>query len=229
VRFVPLRAGRNRRLCVMTAPPGTTVLHHVPYYAQWESADLVPAIIGGEIGAADDPLWRRSGAQSAREYAFWSWRLCGVACLRMALGHWRGTAPTALALAAGCVTAGAYVRHEDRVDGLIHAPFAAYVEQRWGLRAEPRPELTPGQITGEVTGGALVMLSVHASIRELGAAPPRRGGHLVLAVGVTDEAVVIHNPSGFPGVSQRFAHVPWAELDRFHAGRGIVLAERPAA
>jgi hypothetical protein len=211
----------------MTAPSETAVLHHVPYYAQWESADLVPAIIGGEIDAADDPLWQKSGADSAEEYAFWSWRLCGVACLRMALDHWRGTAPTALSLAADCVAAGAYVRHEDRVDGLIYAPFAAYVRQRWGLRAESRPELTTGQVRDEVTAGALVMLSVHASIRDLGAPPPLRGGHLVLAVGVTDEAVVIHNPSGFPGVSQRFTHIPWSELDFFYAGRGVVLAERP--
>ncbi|MEK8171966.1 hypothetical protein NKH77_29120 [Streptomyces sp. M19] len=55
----------------------------------------------------------------------------------------------------------------------------------------------------------------------------RRGGHLVLAVGATPDAVVIHNPSGFPGRSQRFAHVPWADLERFYAGRGVVLAERP--
>lgn len=62
----------------------------VPYYAQWESAALVPDIIGGTLSAADDPLWQRSGAASREEYAFWSWRLCGMACLRMALEGARG-------------------------------------------------------------------------------------------------------------------------------------------
>lgn len=201
---------------------GPTILP-VPYYAQWESADLVPDIIAGTLDAADDPLWQKSGADSPQEYAFWSWRLCGVACLRMALDHWRGTAPPALTLAGECVEAGAYVRHEDRVDGLIYAPFAAYASRRWGLYAKSRPELSARGIRDEVGAGRLVMLSVHPSVRELDPAPPRRGGHLVLAVGVTDEAVVIHNPSGFPGRSQRFAHVPWRDLERFYAGRGVVL------
>jgi hypothetical protein len=205
----------------------STVIHPVPYYAQWESADLVPAIIAGTMDAADDPLWQKSGAASAEEYAFWSWRLCGVACLRMALDHWRQTVPPALVLATECVEAGAYVRHEDRVDGLIYAPFTAYVQRRWGLRAESRPELPASEVRAEVAAGALVMLSVHPSIRALDPEPPRRGGHLVLAVGATQEAVVVHNPSGFPGRSQQFVHILWTDLARFYAGRGVVLARRP--
>ena len=201
-----------------------SVVHPVPYYAQWESAALVPRIIAGDLDARDDPLWQKSGAASAEEYAFWSWRLCGVACLRMALDHWGEAVPPALTLAEECVAAGAYVRREDRVDGLIYAPFAAYVERRWGLRAESRPELTAEQVSEEVCAGALVMLSVHPSIRDLAPNPPGRGGHLVLAVGATQEAVVIHNPSGFPDRSQQFIHVPWPDLARFYAGRGVILA-----
>jgi hypothetical protein len=199
------------------------VVHRVPYYAQWESAGLVAEIIGGARDAADDPLWQKSGAASAAEYAFWSWRLCGVACLRMALEHWGHEVPPALVLAAECVEAGAYVRRGDRVDGLIYAPFAEYVQRRFGLFAASRPELTAQDVREHVAAGGLAMLSVHPSIRGLGDEPPQRGGHLVLAVGVTQDAVVIHNPSGFAGSSQQFVHVPWAGLARFSAGRGVVL------
>ncbi|MGP4001432.1 C39 family peptidase [Streptomyces sp. 8N706] len=200
-----------------------SIIHPVPYYAQWESPELVPAIIAGTTRASDDPLWPKSGAASPEEYEFWSWRLCGMACLRMALDHWRGQAPPAVSLAQECVDAGAYIRHSDRVDGLIYAPFAAYAQQRWDLHAESGPDLPVAALSEHLLEGRLLLLSVHPSIRVLDAAPPRRGGHLVLAVGTTPQALVIHNPSGFPGRSQQFAHVPWADLDRFYAGRGVIL------
>ncbi|MET7761527.1 C39 family peptidase [Streptomyces sp. NPDC005355] len=200
-----------------------TITHPVPYYAQWESPALVPDIIAGTVSAADDPLWQKSGAASPAEYAFWSWRLCGMACLRMALDHWRGTAPPAVSLAEECVDAGAYVRHADRVDGLIYAPFADYARRRWNLFAESRPTLPAEELPRQLAADRLAMLSVHPSIRDLGPRPPRRGGHLVLAVGATPGHLIIHNPSGFPHHSQRFARVPWAELDRFFAGRGVLL------
>jgi len=46
----------------MTAASSTT--HHVPYYSQWESADLVPEFVTGARESADDPLWQKSGAAS---------------------------------------------------------------------------------------------------------------------------------------------------------------------
>ncbi|MET8009412.1 C39 family peptidase [Streptomyces sp. NPDC005271] len=200
-----------------------TITHPVPYYAQWESPDLVPGIIAGTVSAADDPLWQKSGAASPAEYAFWSWRLCGMACLRMALDYWRGTAPPAVSLAEECVDAGAYVRHADRVDGLIYAPFADYARRRWNLFAQSRPSLPAQELPRRLAAGRLAMLSVHPAIRDPETWPPGRGGHLVLAVGATPGHVVLHNPSGFPDHSQRFAHVPWGRLDRFYAGRGVLL------
>ncbi|MFC7619687.1 hypothetical protein [Microlunatus sp. GCM10028923] len=122
----------------------SVLTHNVPYYAQYESAELIPALIAGTSSAADDPRWRDSGAESREEYAFWAPRTCGVACLRM-------------------------IRHAETE------------------------------------------------------APPSRGGHLVLAVGADEEGLLIHNPSGLPGVSAQSAEVSWARLAAFYAGRGVLL------
>ncbi len=207
---------------------GAEILHQVPYHSQWESPALVREIIGGRLSAADDPRWGESGAATPEEYEYWSWRLCGVACLRMALDFWWGFAPPPVTLAGECLNAGAYVRKGEHLEGLIHAPFAAYTSERWGLAARSRPQLPAEEVPEHLAAGGLVMLSVHPAVRTLGPEPPRRGGHLVLAVGATAGHLVIHNPSGFAGESQEFARVPWADLPRFYSGRGIVLGPYPA-
>ncbi|MFG3024716.1 C39 family peptidase [Streptomyces sp. NPDC048254] len=204
---------------------GSVIIHPVPYFAQWASHRLVREIVTGMLQAADDPLWAEYGAETPEEYEWWSWRLCGVACLRMALKYWLNIAPTPLEVATECVEAGAYVKRVDGLDGLIYAPFAEYATSRWGICAESRPQMAAGEIPALLASGNLLMLSVHPSIREPHVVPLRKGGHLVLAVGATANHLIIHNPSGFHGVSQEFARVTWSEFDRFYADRGVVLGK----
>lgn len=205
---------------------GSTITHPVPYYSQWESADLVPEFITGARPAAEDPLWQKSGADTPDEYAFWAPRTCGIACLRMALDHWGHPVPPSVPLLHEAMESGAYVRNGDQVKGLIYAPFADYVRRRWALHAESVSQLEPARIGEEIRAGRLVILSVYKTIRTLDPAPAQRGGHLVLAVGAGPDGIEINNPSGLPGHSQKFAQVPWADLDRFYAGRGVVLGRR---
>jgi hypothetical protein len=67
------------------------------------------------------------------------------------------------------------------------------------------------------------MISVHPSIRTPRQTPPHRGGHLVLVTGYDTDGLLVHNPSGLPGRSQRQARVGFGALDRFYAGRGIII------
>ncbi|MEU6851372.1 C39 family peptidase [Actinacidiphila alni] len=204
------------------------IIHQVPYYSQWESADLVPRFITG-TSATTDPLWQKSGADTADEYAFWAPRVCGMACLRMTLDWLGHDVPPMVPLVREALTAGAYVQVGDHVKGLIYAPFTTWAARRFGLHARSRPDLPADDIDAEVRAGRVVLLSVHKTIRDLAApgaspeGPPQRGGHLVLAVGTGPDGVVLHNPSGLPGRSQQFHRVTWADLDRYYAGRGVVL------
>ncbi|MEU5191367.1 C39 family peptidase [Streptomyces klenkii] len=201
----------------------SAIKHLVPYYSQWESPSLVPAFITGTREASTDPLWQKSGAADPQEYAFWAPRMCGVACLRMALDFWGLPVPPSVSLVGELLEAGAYVRSGDEVKGLIYQPFAEFVAARWGLYARAARELPAQDVRAEIARGRLVMVSVHKTVRTPDTTPPSRGGHLVLAVGAGDDGVLLHNPSGLPDLTQQFAPVSWTTLNRFYAGRGVVL------
>lgn len=199
------------------------VVQRVPYFSQWESPELVSDLVTGTRRASQDPRWRNSGAESPESYEFWSGRVCGVACLRMALKFWFGAVPTAFDIVRECLDAGAYRLDGQQVHGLIYAPFADYVTSRWRIQADSRPQLSVSELRDLIREGALPLLSVHKSIRTPEVTPPGRGGHLVLGVGASDAAIYLHNPSGFYSVSQEFAELSWRDFDRFYAGRGVVL------
>lgn len=206
----------------MNEPAGAVL--DVPYSAQWESPQLIADIIAGAMNASDDPLWFRSGARDRREYEFWSWRACGMACLKMALRYWTGRDHPLVVLAKQAMEHGAYVRREHSVDGLIYQPFTRYVGDRFGLRGLSRPELSVDEIAGCVEAGSLVMASVHPHIRWPDSVAPGKGGHLVLVVGHTGDEIVLHNPSGDRAHNQAFARVHRADFVKFFAGRGVILS-----
>jgi hypothetical protein len=218
----------------------------VPYVAQWASPELIPAILAGEISARDDPRWPESGAADAEQYEFWSWRCCGMACLRSVLLARGEDAPGIVALALETLAAGGYrLRHatageEDRpaaparVDGLIYAPFAAYLAVRWEIGATVAAHLSTEELIRRVRQGGWVMASVHPSIRRPSVVPPGRGGHLVLVTGLAGGAdgldgddgatsVVLHNPSGDSAANQADVAIAVDDFDRFFAGRGVLF------
>ncbi len=195
-----------------------------PFFGQWESAARIGEILSGALRAEDDPLWPRSGAAGAADYARWADHLCGVACLRMALAA-RGIAPPrAFDLARELTHRGGYVVQPDGgIRGLIYAPAVAWLREVPRLAAEVRVDVAAEEVPALVASGGMFIASVHPWIRWPDRDPPSRGGHLVLVYGAADGVLRFHNPSGDTAASQRDARMAVADFARFYAGRGILL------
>ena len=190
-----------------------------PFAAQWESEELVAEFLAGR-DAATDPLWPESGAESAAEYARWARHLCGMACLRMALGG----APRIHALRRAVQAHGGYVDEGgDAIHGLRYAGAVEWLRAQ-GREARIVLDEPTEDIPRKLASGAQFIASVHPMIRTPEAAPPHRGGHLVLVFGVDDAGRLrFHNPSGHTAETRRDVRMNLATFARFHAERGILL------
>jgi hypothetical protein len=195
----------------------------VPYYAQWESPELVARFIDGSLRPADDPRWPDSGARSPQEYEYWASKVCGLACLKMILAARSEPVPPMMRLLERALERGCYVRDGDRVIGMIYQPFADWVGQEFAIKAEVAGDLPLDTLTSAATPATPVIASVHSSIRYPDRVPAARGGHLVLVTGAGSGMVRLHNPSGLPGISQRDALIGTADFGRFFAGRGLII------
>lgn len=202
----------------------------VPSHTQFASPDLVERIVYGELDPAADPAWAESGAVTLGDYARWCGHLCGLTCLRMALGP---SAPPLFELRDGALKYGAYTEDTEGAEGaedaagtirgLIYAPFAEYVREVHGVNATVHRHLTVEEITGLLDEGRSVMVSVHYEIRRPHRPSPGRGGHLVLVTGRSaDGGLHLHNPSGIDA-GTRMADMPLSDFEPFFAGRGVSL------
>lgn len=206
-------------------PPVTCSTCSFPVHTQFASPELVGPIVEDGLDPATDPAWAESGARSPAEYARWAGHLCGMTCLRMALG---AGAPPLFALRDGALRYGAYTEDaRDGIRGLVYAPFAAYAREVHGVDATVHRHLAPEEILGLLDGGRTVMASVHYGIRYPGRPAPGRGGHLVLLTSRTADGtgVHFHNPSGTTA-GTRAAELALSDFERFFAGRGVSLPAR---
>lgn len=195
----------------------------IPYFSQWESAELAPQFISGELQVGDDPLWSSSGAISQDEYAQWANHICGMACAKMVLAARTGIVHPTMALTRMAIEAGAYVVDDGAIRGMIYAPFAKMARSRFGIEAEVVTGITASELASILQPGSLFIASVHPSIRWLNPPPPKKGGHLVLVTKAGTDAIVFHNPSGHTPETQRNATAAPQLFDEFFAGRGILI------
>lgn len=199
-------------------------MSEVPYHSQWATPEGGLAVIERGADPCDDPRWREAGFEDEAAYRFWSWRVCGLACLQSVLAHWRGGAPSLRVLRDGALVAGAYRVRADGsgIDGLIYAPFAAWVARDFGLHVTVHPRWTLNELVANVSERSMVIASVSPAIRDVRVTPAERGGHLVLVHGHDAGGLWLHNPSGGSG-TQADVHVACGDFERFFAGRGMVI------
>ena len=198
----------------------------VPYFAQFESRQLIPDFLSGKLHPADDPLWHLSGAADPNEYAYWSFHICGMACLKMLLAHWQKRVIPTIELAKQCREYGGYVVSEDgSIKGLIYRPFVSFIADKFGLQAEVKEQTPIEEVYELLDQGYVYIASVHPSIRTPEVTPPKQGGHLVYVFGkdVQRHEIVFHNPSGHTPASQENVQLRLEVFSRFYAKRGILI------
>lgn len=197
----------------------------VPYFSQWETPNLVQAIIEKKISATDDPLWKNSGAKTKEEYVDWSWNGCGMACLKMILAY-QGSKPDPLViLGKKCTEYGGYRSPLSQSQGMLYRPFVKFVKAEYGIEAIASSAITLKDILVSLAHKNIVIASVSPQIREPKTKPKQKGGHLVLVLGYDLDAkkLYVHNPSGFSKQTQEYAAISFHDFKKFFANRGVIV------
>jgi len=198
----------------------------MPYFAQWESRDLIRDFLSGDMHQEGVPLWCLSGVEDTTDIAQWSPHLCGMACLKMLLTDRLGRSSPIINLSKSCLKYGGYVvGNEGVIKGLYYRPFVTFLAKEYGIEAEVKEYAPIESIEPCLRQGYVYMASVHPSIRTPEIIPPGQGGHLVLVFGIDDarQELVFHNPSGHTTASQENVHLERQAFARFYAQRGILI------
>ena len=195
----------------------------VPYYAQVASPELAGAIFAEGLDARLDPRWKESGAVTAEEYAYWCWRACGPACVKMCVEALGGEKRSLMDwVRAGLSRAGYLVEKDDQgrpVEvGWLHRVLAELIKEA-GFQAVPVP-LPLDEFPRRLRDGCLLIASVSYEVGLDTGPVTHTGGHLVVVTGAslredTLENIIINNPSGRSEKLRANACIP---IERFQAG-----------
>jgi hypothetical protein len=195
------------------------------YYSQWESPRLVDKFIYQTLPVSKDPQWKKSGASTPKDYEYWSWNLCGIACLRMVLAGKKIPVPPAVTLAKKSIKYGCYTPTPDFIGGLFYKPFINFLTGKFHLQSIIANPLSIKRIKYYLSQKCYVIASISPQIRNPDSHPAKKGGHLVLITGYNSAAktLTFQNPSGFYRKSQQNVLLSESVFSRFFANRGIIV------
>ena len=221
-----------KELAILILPIRKQYFFDIPYFSQWENKELVKDIVEKKVEAIDDKLWQSSGAKSKEEYNFWSWHMCGMACLKMILKKETGKIYPIIKLGKKATKHNTYIVQNNDIAGLFYQPFCQFLKREFNITCSYAPHMSLKRVLHEFSNDNYVITSVHPSIRYAKNKREKhsktlRGGHLVLVTGydLEKKKIYFHNPSGFYQYSQKNFGLDFYKFKKYFAFRGIILTK----
>lgn len=198
---------------------------------------IYPQTISPDVPLTNKQHIKAFGAKDAKEFTFWAWRDCGIACVKMILDtlH-KAKGKTMMDLTKEGIVLGGYIVYRDGKfvdEGWFHAALVELLT-RYGVKAKMKRWQSLTAVARDILGNKFVILSVlipgRRSIQSNGSFLPKEnatyGGHLLLATGVQLEhgnvvGVYVHDPRGLPAY-QKNTFIPKKTLERIFTNRTIV-------
>lgn len=187
-----------------------TISPRPPYISQF--IGIYHASITIDTPLTDTKQIKAFGAKDSKEFTFWTWRDCGIACVKMMLeAKGKAKDKTLMELTNEGIQLGGYILYENDVfvdKGWFHHSLVALLK-KYGIQAQMKKWQTIESVAKDILENKLVMLSVFVPgrrfIKEDGSFEPKPnakwGGHLLLATGVKMigkeiTGVSVHDPRG---------------------------------
>lgn len=212
-------------------PSGThRIGERLKYYSQFASPALTKDILEKKISAKQDPRWQEFGFLSLDDYEFWSWRACGIICLKMIVDSINHKSYSVRELVEEGIKLGAYIpfdNHGNLIDkGWYYKPLIE-LARKYSLDGEVFPQLSHKGICEEILKKHFFIASVNPEIIRYDKTEGNKGGHLVVVHGfVWDgncKGFYIHNPSGKHEETRANAFIPIETFLAAYSNRGFSL------
>ncbi|WP_263081190.1 C39 family peptidase [Endozoicomonas sp. Mp262] len=162
---------------------------------------------------------QQEGFDSMEEAESWTKRICGLACLKMVIARITGEVVPLKALLEQGLAVDGYMKGV----GWIHQGLLDVASEYGisGLCQSVGTEL--GIIDDELEKNRLVIASVSCGFN-----PEKKGGHLVLIIGIHDDGYIIHHPSSEEGEQWSHYRIDRARfLQSFSVNGNIITISVP--
>lgn len=180
------------------------------------------------------------GACDSKEFTFWAWRDCGIACVKMILDASVSNSKKMMELTREGIDLGGYILYEDGVfvdKGWFHHSLVQLLK-KYEVDAVIKRWQSLESVARDILSNRLVILSATVPGRNYimpdgsfrANEPAKYGGHLFLAIGVKMngsevEGIYVHDPRGL----EKYQANTWIPADvyrRIMSGRTMVAKNR---
>ena len=200
---------------------------HVPYQSQFASPELTDVILENKISGENDRNWSSFGFKNPQEYAFWSLKICGMACLKMILEFYNLSNKSIAALTNEGLNLGGYDLKNNK--GWFHKPLLKQAKL-YGLKGYITARFGVNSICELILKKKFFIASVNPFIIRFdkNITNAELGGHLVLVIGFRlkngkCEGFFINNPSGKTDDTRTKAFIPMEIFKKAYGGKGIAI------